>query len=50
MAVAIGGYNELAIRFMAIPFVLATIAAVWWIAMRLGGPVAACLAAGCTSC
>ena len=46
MAVAVGGYSELAIRVMAIPFVLATIAAVWWIAMRLGGPVAAALAAG----
>jgi 4-amino-4-deoxy-L-arabinose transferase-like glycosyltransferase len=46
LAVAIGGYNELAIRIMAVPFVLATIAAVWWIALRLGGPVAACLAAG----
>jgi 4-amino-4-deoxy-L-arabinose transferase-like glycosyltransferase len=46
LAVAIGGYNELAIRIMPIPFVLATIAGVWWIALRLGGPVAACLAAG----
>ncbi len=46
MAVAIGGYTELSIRLMAIPFVLATIVAVWWIAMRLGGPVAAALAAG----
>ena len=46
MAVAIGGYSELAIRLMAIPFVLATIAAVWWIALRLGGPLAACVAAG----
>lgn len=44
-AVALGGYNEMAIRMMAVPFVLATIAAVWWIGMRLGGPVAACLAA-----
>ena len=43
-AIAVGGYNELAIRVMAIPFVLATIAAVWWIGLRLGGPVAACLA------
>lgn len=43
-AVAVGGYNELAIRIMAIPFVLATIAAVWWIGLRLGGPLAACLA------
>ena len=32
LAVAVGGYNELAIRVMPIPFVLATIAAVWWIA------------------
>jgi hypothetical protein len=46
LAVAIGGYREQAIRVMAIPFVLATITAVWWIALRLGGPVAACLAAG----
>jgi hypothetical protein len=43
IAVAIGGYAELTIRIMAIPFVLATIAVVWWIGMRLGGPVAACL-------
>ena len=45
LAVAVGGYNELAIRLMPIPFVLATIALVWWIALRLGGPVSACLAA-----
>jgi hypothetical protein len=45
LAVAMGGYNELAIRLMVIPFVLATIAAVWWIALKLGGPIAACLAA-----
>ncbi len=44
--VALGGYNELAIRIMPIPFVLATIALVWWIAGRLGGEFAACLAAG----
>ncbi len=44
-AVAAGGYRELAIRLMAIPFVLGTIAAVWWVAGRLGGPIAACLAA-----
>ena len=31
---------------MPIPFVLATIALVWWIALRLGGPGSACLAAG----
>ena len=46
MAVAIGGYRELAIRLMAFPFVLLTIVVVWWIALRLAGSVAACLAAG----
>jgi 4-amino-4-deoxy-L-arabinose transferase-like glycosyltransferase len=46
MAVAIGGYNELAIRVMPIPFILATIGLVWWIALRLGGPGSASLAAG----
>ena len=45
LAVALGGYNELAIRVMPIPFVLATIAMVWWIAHRLGGPGSAWLAA-----
>ena len=46
MAVAIGGYNELAIRVMPIPFILGTIGLVWWIALRLGGPGSASLAAG----
>jgi 4-amino-4-deoxy-L-arabinose transferase-like glycosyltransferase len=46
LAVASGGYNELTIRVMPIPFVLATIVLVWWIAYRTGGPAAACLAAG----
>ena len=46
LAVALGGYHELAIRVMPIPFVLATIALVWWIALRLGGPGSAALAAG----
>ena len=46
LAVALGGYNELAIRVMPIPFVLAAIALVWWIALRLGGLGAACVAAG----
>ena len=46
LAVAVGGYHELAIRVMPIPFVLATIALVWWIALRLGGPGSACLAGG----
>ena len=46
LAVAIGGYNELAIRVMPIPFILGTIGLVWWIALRLGGPGSASLAAG----
>jgi hypothetical protein len=45
-AVALGGANELTIRLMPIPYVLATIALLWWIGFRLSGPVAACLAAG----
>ena len=40
LAVAIGGANETCIRLMPVPFVLLTIALVWWIACRLGGPVA----------
>ena len=46
LAVAAGGYHELTIRVMPIPFVLATIALSWWISLRLGGPASACLAAG----
>ena len=45
LAVVAGGYNELAIRVMAIPFVLLTIILVWWIAGRLGGQFSGCLAA-----
>lgn len=45
LAVAIGGASELTIRLMAIPYVLATIALVWWVGLRLGGPASACLAA-----
>jgi 4-amino-4-deoxy-L-arabinose transferase-like glycosyltransferase len=45
LTVAAGGYRELAIRLMPIPFALATIGLVWWIGGRLAGPVAACLAA-----
>jgi 4-amino-4-deoxy-L-arabinose transferase-like glycosyltransferase len=44
-AVAAGGYDELAIRLLPIPFVLATIALVWWIARRLSGPISAFVAA-----
>jgi hypothetical protein len=46
LAVALGGYRELTIRVMPIPFILATIALVWWIAGRLGGRSSACVAAG----
>ena len=45
LSVALGGYRELTIRVMPIPFVLGTITLVWSIARRLGGPMAACLAA-----
>lgn len=45
-AVAAGGYHELTIRLLPIPFVLMTIAVVWWIALRIGGPGAAVVAAG----
>lgn len=44
-AAAIGGANELTIRLMPIPMVLATISLVWWIGLRLRGPGAACVAA-----
>ncbi len=43
-AVALGGYRELAIRLLPLPFVLATTAIVWWIAGRLAGGLAAGLA------
>jgi 4-amino-4-deoxy-L-arabinose transferase-like glycosyltransferase len=46
LTVALGGYRELTIRVMPIPFVLATIALLWWMALRLAGPGAAVLAAG----
>jgi 4-amino-4-deoxy-L-arabinose transferase-like glycosyltransferase len=46
LAVALGGYHELTVRILPIPFVLATIALVWWIAARLGGRGSAWLAAG----
>jgi 4-amino-4-deoxy-L-arabinose transferase-like glycosyltransferase len=46
LAVAIGGYNELAIRLLPIPAVLLTVTLVWWIGRRIAGAFAACLAAG----
>ena len=46
LAVAVGGYNELAIRLLPLPFVLTSIALVWWIGLRLGGRAAAFLAGG----
>jgi 4-amino-4-deoxy-L-arabinose transferase-like glycosyltransferase len=44
--VALGGYNELAIRLLPIPFLLATIGLLFWLGRKLAGPVCACLAAG----
>jgi 4-amino-4-deoxy-L-arabinose transferase-like glycosyltransferase len=44
-AIAVGGYNELAIRIMPIPFILATMAMVWLIGLRFCGPGSACLSA-----
>ncbi len=45
LATAIGGAKELTIRLMPIPYVLATIALVWWLGLRLRGPWTACLSA-----
>ncbi len=36
-----GGLNELSIKLLPVPFVLATILIVWWIGNRLGGPLPA---------
>jgi 4-amino-4-deoxy-L-arabinose transferase-like glycosyltransferase len=44
LAVAIGGANELTVRLMPIPFILATLALVLWLGLRLRGPGAAFLA------
>jgi 4-amino-4-deoxy-L-arabinose transferase-like glycosyltransferase len=46
LTVVAGGYSELTIRVMPIPFVLLTITLVWWIAGKLGGRISAPLAAG----
>jgi 4-amino-4-deoxy-L-arabinose transferase-like glycosyltransferase len=46
LAVEVGGYNEIAIRLMPMPFILATIAIVWWVGGKLGGQASGCLAAG----
>ncbi|AMV36927.1 ArnT family glycosyltransferase [Planctomyces sp. SH-PL62] len=43
--IALFGYNETAIRLFPIPYILATIAIVWWIGVRLSGPLAGGLAA-----
>lgn len=45
LAIVLGGANELTIRVMPIPLVLATTGLVWWLGLRLRGPGAACLAA-----
>lgn len=44
LAVKLGGATELTVRLMPVPFVLATIVLIWWIAARLGGPWAGFLA------
>ena len=41
LAVALGGANEQTIRFMPLPFVLATLGLVWWLGLRLRGRGAA---------
>lgn len=46
VGVAVGGYNEPAIRLLPIPAVLLTIWMVWWIGRKLSGEGSACLAAG----
>ena len=46
LAVEFGGMTERTIRLMPIPMVLATIALVWRVALRLRGPFAAVSAAG----
>lgn len=46
LAVALGGADEWTIRVMPVPLVLATIVLVWWIGLRLSGPLAATVAAG----
>jgi 4-amino-4-deoxy-L-arabinose transferase-like glycosyltransferase len=43
--VAVGGYDETAIRLLPIPAVLMTIALLWWLGVRLAGPLAGVLAA-----
>jgi len=43
--IALFGYNETAIRLFPIPYVLGTIAMLWWIGLRLSGPAAGCVAA-----
>ncbi|MDR3621514.1 MAG: glycosyltransferase family 39 protein [Paludisphaera borealis] len=43
--IALFGYNELGIRLFPIPYVLGTIALLWWIGLKLSGPAAGCIAA-----
>src|SRR4051794_21025183 len=45
LGVAVGGYNELAIRLLPIPAILCTIGLVWWIGWELAGLAAACFGA-----
>ncbi|QEH38000.1 Undecaprenyl phosphate-alpha-4-amino-4-deoxy-L-arabinose arabinosyl transferase [Aquisphaera giovannonii] len=45
LAVALGGYDELAVRLLPLPFVLGTITLLWWLGLRIAGPSCGCLAA-----
>jgi len=44
-AIAVFGYTETAIRLLPTPYVLGTIALVWWLGLRLSGTLAGGLAA-----
>jgi 4-amino-4-deoxy-L-arabinose transferase-like glycosyltransferase len=45
LAVGLGGASETTVRLMPVPLVLATIALVWWLGLRLRGPGTACVGA-----
>ena len=45
LGVKLGGANEGMVRVLPIPLVLATIALIWWLGLRLAGPAAGCVAA-----
>src|SRR3954470_24907199 len=45
LGVAVGGYNELAIRLLPMPAVLLTICLLWWMGEWIAAPICAFLAA-----